>query len=612
MLRGLGPRMDGRSAGAPADRQPPDKQVAPAGVDVVRDPSRLKTGPAAPVGPCEIALAHRLQASSRTIAGAGLGLPLLVRCAAVSCMLSSCVVQLPTADRFAGSAESGVPGTHGGDAGTLGPDTSEAIDTAEPTVDTWVPPRTCETGCASDNPCLAGSCDTRIGQCVWSNTTSSCDDGDACTADDVCSDGSCKGDPSSCDDDNPCTVDACAAQVGCKHVEVFWSNRWGGEWTVERGKAIAPIGEDFLVGGQIYPDDQMLDAAPTVARITVDGALVWQKTIGPTSGYGIANRGAAAVTGGVVFSGYSGKSEAADCKLWKVDGDGNVVWDRTIGKPGYSDRCLGVAAFGSGGLVAAGWSAYQSQGGDDFWLVFTDGFGNTMTEWKSGTAKGDELYDVAAKGESFAAVGGQAAGGWLGVGTSSGKVTQQKNWSNGTNDGLYAVTAAPTGWIASGSKMYSSGWMIAVDTTGSKLLWEKVYDNVGIRALHDAVVLPDGSLFVVAMKLNYDAWFARLGFDGGLLLDTALPNYPGNAELNSLALVPKGGAILVGTALGDSPERQQYWTLRVDSWGHASCSASGACASKSTVDCDDGNSCTIESCTSGGGCQHTPSPGGCN
>jgi hypothetical protein len=65
-------------------------------------------------------------------------------------------------------------------------------------------------GCNDGNPCTNDSCDPQTGACVQAPNTSVCDDGNACTAGDVCGGGGCKaGKATDCSDGNPCTTDAC-------------------------------------------------------------------------------------------------------------------------------------------------------------------------------------------------------------------------------------------------------------------------------------------------------------------------------------------------------------------------------------------------------------------
>jgi hypothetical protein len=49
------------------------------------------------------------------------------------------------------------------------------------------------------------------------NNNAPCDDGDVCTGDDHCTDGSCKGAFIDCNDHVFCTIDSCTQQTGCKH-----------------------------------------------------------------------------------------------------------------------------------------------------------------------------------------------------------------------------------------------------------------------------------------------------------------------------------------------------------------------------------------------------------
>jgi hypothetical protein len=73
--------------------------------------------------------------------------------------------------------------------------------------------------CTSTDLCVEAKCDlTKGGKCGFKNKKkgTTCDDGDACTKDDGCDDGSCGGIKLKCDDNNGCTDDSCGAKTGCK------------------------------------------------------------------------------------------------------------------------------------------------------------------------------------------------------------------------------------------------------------------------------------------------------------------------------------------------------------------------------------------------------------
>ncbi|MBL8785934.1 MAG: hypothetical protein JNJ59_13620 [Deltaproteobacteria bacterium] len=71
-------------------------------------------------------------------------------------------------------------------------------------------------GCDDDDPCTTDTCEVGVG-CVHAPYTGACDDGDACTTGERCLTGVCTGGgPTACQDDgNPCTDEACLPDRGC-------------------------------------------------------------------------------------------------------------------------------------------------------------------------------------------------------------------------------------------------------------------------------------------------------------------------------------------------------------------------------------------------------------
>lgn len=73
--------------------------------------------------------------------------------------------------------------------------------------------------CNDGNLCTDDACDPKVG-CAFTPNNAACDDENACTTQDACAEGWCKGGGKlDCDDDNPCTNDACDPQVGCIHFD---------------------------------------------------------------------------------------------------------------------------------------------------------------------------------------------------------------------------------------------------------------------------------------------------------------------------------------------------------------------------------------------------------
>ncbi len=73
--------------------------------------------------------------------------------------------------------------------------------------------------CTDGSPCTTDSCAPATGSCTSAPATGAgivCDDGDICTVSDVCKAGACVGGAPACSDGNPCTADACTAGT-CSH-----------------------------------------------------------------------------------------------------------------------------------------------------------------------------------------------------------------------------------------------------------------------------------------------------------------------------------------------------------------------------------------------------------
>ena len=68
--------------------------------------------------------------------------------------------------------------------------------------------------CADENGCTDDGCIPESG-CLFLANTDPCDDGNACTANDVCGDSECDGEVVQCDDSNSCTNDSCVPESGC-------------------------------------------------------------------------------------------------------------------------------------------------------------------------------------------------------------------------------------------------------------------------------------------------------------------------------------------------------------------------------------------------------------
>jgi hypothetical protein len=102
-------------------------------------------------------------------------------------------------------------------------------------------------------------------------------------------------------------------------------------------------------------------------KISPEGTLLWEKTIGAT-GFDVARSVSKTQDNGFIISGSSRSSEGGftnqgqnDAWVLKIDANGNILWQNTIGGTEI-DFCYDAVAINSGEIIAVGES--NSSNGD--------------------------------------------------------------------------------------------------------------------------------------------------------------------------------------------------------------------------------------------------------
>jgi len=221
----------------------------------------------------------------------------------------------------------------------------------------------CGSSCDDGNLCTDDSCFG--GKCVHTNNTAPCSDGNPCTIGDGCSLGACTSGLSvSCDDGNPCTADTCLADGGCKHTVANGPCNDGSKCTsgeaCSGGACLAGTGGivgtvagsaklSDARGSAVMQDGSLLVAefnGNKIRKITTDGAVTDFAGTGQPGG---ANGPALTAT----FTTLGGIAVAADDTVYVGEFTGNRI--RRI-KGGVVST---LAGSGTGGFVNGQGTAAQ-------------------------------------------------------------------------------------------------------------------------------------------------------------------------------------------------------------------------------------------------------------
>ncbi len=152
---------------------------------------------------------------------------------------------------------------------------------------------------------------------------------------------------------------------------VAWQRTYGGsdtDWassiqqTSDGGYIVAGYTDSFGAG----------DSAAWVLKLDGSGNVQWQKTYGGTSGEGVDSI-QQTQDGGYVMAGDTYSFGAGGSEAWvlKLDGSGNVQWQKTYGSTDY-DVAHSIQQTQDGGYVMAGDTYSFGTGGSEAWVLKLD------------------------------------------------------------------------------------------------------------------------------------------------------------------------------------------------------------------------------------------------
>ncbi|MFI5172476.1 MAG: T9SS type A sorting domain-containing protein [Chitinophagales bacterium] len=227
----------------------------------------------------------------------------------------------------------------------------------------------------------------------------------------------------------------------CKGNYDYWVVKTDDLGNVEWDETIGGTDDDFLTAMVILPDGNYVvagysrsDISPDktenniggvdywIIKLDPDGDIIWQNTIGGLSDdfcFGLT----ATMDNGFAMSGYSWPSPAGGDKseasigdeYWivKVDSEGELVWENTIGGSN-GEITYQIVEMYDGGFAMSGYSyspisgdkTEPNNGGADLWLVRTDAEGNVLWDNDMGCENEEVTQAVAVQANGAIIAGG--------------------------------------------------------------------------------------------------------------------------------------------------------------------------------------------------------------
>lgn len=345
-----------------------------------------------------------------------------------------------------------------------------------------------------------------------------------------------------------------------------------------------------------------------ILKLDSNGDLEWDKTFGGSS-YDRANSIHQTNDGGYIAAGYTWSKGTGSDDAWilKLDSDGELVWDKTFGGDG-TDEAFSIQQTTDGGYVAAGDTTSKGLGGTDAWILKLDSDGNLEWDKTLGlddvdNADGgydysdyDYAYSVQQTTDGGYIVAGRIDGGntpwnddaWVFKLDSDGDLDWDKTLGGDNYDVAYSIQQITDGgYIVAGytSDLKSEApydyydndaWVFKLDSNGD-LKWDKTLGEGFSDEAYSIQQTTDGG-YIVAGTTNssdgegLDAWILKLDLNGNVEWDKALGGDDYDAAY-SIQQTIDGGYIAAGTIIKFIDEDEEsfydydFWVFKLDSNG---------------------------------------------
>jgi hypothetical protein len=366
------------------------------------------------------------------------------------------------------------------------------------------------------------------------------------------------------------------------------------------------------------------------------GKIIWNKLLGGDSndspfsiqqttdgGYIVAGDSYSSANGDVTGTNHG---PSADWWIVKLDGSGNIIWNKLLGGNDNDNLC-GILQTSDGGYIVGG-SSQSSANGDvtgithgfvDYWVVKLDASGNIVWNKLYGGNDNDKANSIQLTsdggfiiaGESRSSATGDVTGinhgginpddYWIVKLNASGNIVWNKLYGGNNRDLAKSVQqTSDGGFIIAGSSQSSANgnvtginhgftdyWVVKLDASGN-IVWNKLYGGNSDDTPNSIAQTSDGGYVIAGFTNNSfngnitahsygvpDFWIIKLDGSGNIIWDK-LYGGAGNDQALTILQTSGGGLIVAGysysnrsgNVIGDNHGVSDCWILRLDSSGN--------------------------------------------
>jgi hypothetical protein len=357
---------------------------------------------------------------------------------------------------------------------------------------------------------------------------------------------------------------------------VTWARNYGGPYTEGGGGNVQVVPTPdggYVLGGETksYGDNS---SSFYFLKVDEYGNQLWHSWYGyPRAN--IPHGFATTPDGGYIMAGFEGDISMFDDDIYvvKVDGSGNLVWERTYGDPtiDITDYGSAVAVVPGGGYVVGGETvSVDPEGGC---LLRIDESGEIIW-WKTYPGGGTPSCVVVTTDGGFLTAGLSVCGDVFCGGLIRADESGNLLWSKAVETAMILYSMVPArdgGYIIAGyTHGISDAYIVKIDDSGNPI-WEKTYGGTANDMAYSVCRAHCGGYIVAGWTATPDSddpadvWIFKIDESGNMLWERT---YGGPLSDGARSVAPTSdGGYIVGGKTASFGNGQQFWILKVDDEG---------------------------------------------
>jgi hypothetical protein len=288
--------------------------------------------------------------------------------------------------------------------------------------------------------------------------------------------------------------------------------------------------------------------------------------------------------GGYILGGNTYSFGAGGSNFWlvKTDANGDSLWSRTFG--GSNDeRCYSIQQTSDSGYILAGSTESFGAGYQDFWLVKTNAYGDSLWSRTFGGSAYDWCYSVRQTSDGgfvLAGVTVSFGGGyedfWLVKANAYGDSLWSCTFGGSSHDRCRSVQQTSDGGYVLAGYTYSFGagetdfWLVKTDANGDSL-WSRTFGGDREDQCYSIHQTLDGGYILAGETISFgagytDFWLVKTNSIGDSLWSRT---FGGSASEGcySVQQTSDGGCILAGYTGSFGARYTDFWLVKMNSIG---------------------------------------------